>query len=332
MILADGVMGQAMEPVVPQYREPPRPADDVAAHRRERPGAARRALAPPARPRISRSTTSTCSRSTRRSNATRSASRPSDLDDAEIVIVAYGTAARVARTAVERGRARAACAAGIFRPITLWPFPSADALADAVRGKRAVVVVELSAGQMVEDVRLAIERRAAGLLPRPNGRHGAHAGRGARRGAPRLVAQRTITQGQRTMTTQAPDQPRLIYQHPASLVDRSTHYCPGCGHGIIHRLIAELSTSSTSRHARSASARSAAASSPTTTSTLISSSRRTAARRPWRPAYAACDQTRSCSPTRATATWRPSVPPRSSTPRHAARTSASSSSTTASTA
>jgi 2-oxoglutarate/2-oxoacid ferredoxin oxidoreductase subunit beta len=42
------------------------------------------------------------------------------------------------------------------------------------------------------------------------------------------------------MTTQAPDQPRLIYQHPASLVDRSTHYCPGCGHGIIHRLIAEL--------------------------------------------------------------------------------------------
>jgi 2-oxoglutarate ferredoxin oxidoreductase subunit beta len=42
------------------------------------------------------------------------------------------------------------------------------------------------------------------------------------------------------MTIQAPDQPRIIYQHPASLVDRSTHYCPGCGHGIIHRLIAEL--------------------------------------------------------------------------------------------
>jgi 2-oxoglutarate/2-oxoacid ferredoxin oxidoreductase subunit beta len=42
------------------------------------------------------------------------------------------------------------------------------------------------------------------------------------------------------MTIQAPDKPRVIYQHPASLVDRSTHYCPGCGHGIIHRLIAEL--------------------------------------------------------------------------------------------
>jgi 2-oxoglutarate/2-oxoacid ferredoxin oxidoreductase subunit beta len=34
--------------------------------------------------------------------------------------------------------------------------------------------------------------------------------------------------------------PRLLYQHPASLADRSTHYCPGCGHGVIHRLLAEL--------------------------------------------------------------------------------------------
>ncbi len=42
------------------------------------------------------------------------------------------------------------------------------------------------------------------------------------------------------MTIETPDLRRIIYQHPDALVDRSTHYCPGCGHGIIHRLIGEL--------------------------------------------------------------------------------------------
>lgn len=45
------------------------------------------------------------------------------------------------------------------------------------------------------------------------------------------------------MTTEAagaPSPPRVLYQRPRALVDKSTHYCPGCGHGIIHRLIAEL--------------------------------------------------------------------------------------------
>ena len=65
-------------------------------------------------------------------------------------------AARVARTACERARANG-IKAGIFRPITLWPFP-AEALAEAAAKVSAVVVIELSAGQMVEDVRLALER------------------------------------------------------------------------------------------------------------------------------------------------------------------------------
>jgi 2-oxoglutarate ferredoxin oxidoreductase subunit alpha len=95
------------------------------------------------------------------------------LDDADLVIVAYGTAARIARTAVERARAEG-IRAGIFRPITLWPFPSRE-LAEATVPKRAVVVLELSAGQMVEDVRLAVEGRlpvhfhgrTGGMLPTP---------------------------------------------------------------------------------------------------------------------------------------------------------------------
>jgi 2-oxoglutarate/2-oxoacid ferredoxin oxidoreductase subunit alpha len=96
------------------------------------------------------------------------------LEDAEVVLVAYGTAARVARTAVERARERG-IRAGLFRPITLWPFPSA-ALRQAASGARAVVSVELSAGQMVEDVRLALNGavpvsllgRMGGMVPSPD--------------------------------------------------------------------------------------------------------------------------------------------------------------------
>ena len=91
-----------------------------------------------------------------------------------MVLVAYGTAARIARTAVERARA-AGLRAGLFRPITLWPFP-AEALCDAARGARAVLAVEMSAGQLVEDVRLAIEGavpvfhhgRMGGMVPTPD--------------------------------------------------------------------------------------------------------------------------------------------------------------------
>jgi 2-oxoglutarate ferredoxin oxidoreductase subunit alpha len=79
------------------------------------------------------------------------------LDDAGIVIVAYGIAARIARTAVDRARA-GGLDAGLLRPITLFPFPS-QAVRDAAGRARAVLVVELSAGQMVEDVRLAVEGR-----------------------------------------------------------------------------------------------------------------------------------------------------------------------------
>jgi 2-oxoglutarate ferredoxin oxidoreductase subunit alpha len=95
------------------------------------------------------------------------------LGDADLVVVAYGTAARVARTAIERVR-EVGLRAGLFRPITLWPFPS-HALAEAAEHARGVLVVELSAGQMVEDVRLAIEGRqpvmfsgrTGGMVPTP---------------------------------------------------------------------------------------------------------------------------------------------------------------------
>ena len=95
------------------------------------------------------------------------------MDDAEICIVAFGIAARVSRNAVDEAR-RQGIKVGMIRPITLWPFPVAPfkAAADHVK---AFISVELSMGQMIEDVKLASEcrvpvtlcNRAGGMIPTP---------------------------------------------------------------------------------------------------------------------------------------------------------------------
>jgi 2-oxoglutarate ferredoxin oxidoreductase subunit alpha len=172
IILADGVLGQAMEPVRPRYRMPARLDAGWALS-----GAAGRA------PRVIRSLNLRPEdleahnvALQRKFGAIVAAERrwaTEDLDDADVVIVAYGIAARVARTAVERAR-QEGLRVGLFRPITLWPFPATE-LRAAVSGARAVVVLELSAGQLVEDVRLAVEGqiavffhgRTGGMVPTP---------------------------------------------------------------------------------------------------------------------------------------------------------------------
>ncbi|HUU91199.1 MAG TPA: 3-methyl-2-oxobutanoate dehydrogenase subunit VorB [Phycisphaerae bacterium] len=75
-------------------------------------------------------------------------------DDAEVILVAYGTSARIARDAVRAAR-QAGIKAGLVRPITLWPFPAEPLVAAAERGAR-FLVVEMSWGQMIEDVKLAL--------------------------------------------------------------------------------------------------------------------------------------------------------------------------------
>ncbi len=97
------------------------------------------------------------------------------LEDAQIVAVAYGAAARVARNAVQAARAQG-MKVGLLRPITLWPFPKAPLAALAERVK-AFVCVELSMGQMIEDVELATRckrpvlfcGRTGGMVPTPEG-------------------------------------------------------------------------------------------------------------------------------------------------------------------
>ncbi len=76
------------------------------------------------------------------------------MDDAEICIVAYGTTSRIARNAITKARNEFGIKAGLIRPITLWPFPS-QPIADAAKKVKAFLAVEMSTGQMVEDVRLA---------------------------------------------------------------------------------------------------------------------------------------------------------------------------------
>jgi len=74
--------------------------------------------------------------------------------DSDVMVVAYGTPARISKAAVAKARAKG-IKAGLIRPITLWPFPEKEISEIADRVKK-FLVVEMSAGQMVEDVRLSV--------------------------------------------------------------------------------------------------------------------------------------------------------------------------------
>jgi 2-oxoglutarate ferredoxin oxidoreductase subunit alpha len=91
-----------------------------------------------------------------------------DLDDAELIVVAYGIAARIVRGAVHKAR-QEGIKVGWIRPITLWPFPM-EQVGRAADEFRIFLVVELSNGQMVEDVKLAVAGKAPVLFyGRPGG-------------------------------------------------------------------------------------------------------------------------------------------------------------------
>ncbi len=76
------------------------------------------------------------------------------IDHAELIVVAFGSVARIVKTSIEMAR-EAGLRVGLIRPITLFPFP-AKALRDAARNTRRFLTIELNTGQMVEDVRLSL--------------------------------------------------------------------------------------------------------------------------------------------------------------------------------
>lgn len=94
-------------------------------------------------------------------------------DDADYLVVAFGSSARVSLKTIEMARAEG-IKVGLFRPITLWPFPSKK-LAEYAQKVKGMLTVEMNAGQMVEDVRLAVNGkvpvehygRQGGIVPTP---------------------------------------------------------------------------------------------------------------------------------------------------------------------
>lgn len=95
------------------------------------------------------------------------------MEDAEIAVAAFGITARVSQNAVDMARAKG-IRAGLVRPITLWPFPE-KAMKEAAKHCRAFVSVEMNMGQMIEDVKLSIDcsrpvslcSRTGGMIPEP---------------------------------------------------------------------------------------------------------------------------------------------------------------------
>jgi len=94
-----------------------------------------------------------------------------NCEDADVVIVAYGTTARIARSAMAQARAEG-LKVGLFRPITIWPYPYKE-LKEASKNAKAVICAEMSMGQMIYDVQLALEGtkpirfvgEAGGIMP-----------------------------------------------------------------------------------------------------------------------------------------------------------------------
>lgn len=100
--------------------------------------------------------------------------REYDIEDAEILIVAFGTSGRIAQSAIKVAREEG-IKVGIFRPVSLYPYPY-DRLREVIKDKKAILVVEMSGGQMLEDVHLAVQDRVpitfygrmGGMVPFPD--------------------------------------------------------------------------------------------------------------------------------------------------------------------
>lgn len=158
MILQDGMMGQMMEPVV--FPEPLNPGDlpskpwklDGAKGR-----SSRTILSLLLDPLIEEELNLKLARKYDDITSKIQKSEAYMTDDARLVVVAYGTSARIAKGAVNKVR-EIGLKVGLFRPITLWPYPK-QSLVQLNRKVNDFLVFEMSTGQMIEDVKLSLEGR-----------------------------------------------------------------------------------------------------------------------------------------------------------------------------
>ena len=181
MILSDGVIGQMMEKVVLPPFKPRRTEEEIL---KECPWATT-GRTKDRKPNIITSLELTSEVMEQRNlhlqekyqqirdNEVRFETMNLDEED-DYMIVAFGSAARIAEKAMELAKEEG-MKVGLFRPITLWPFPEKE-IAAAAKGKKGVLVVEINAGQMVEDVRLSVNGavpvahfgRLGGIVPEPD--------------------------------------------------------------------------------------------------------------------------------------------------------------------
>lgn len=175
MILADGTMGQMMEPVaLDDLKVAPMPAKPWATTGTgmKRPHNIVNSLF--LKPEELEKTNFERYERYAAIQATEAKAEEYRMEDAEICIAAFGIAARVSKNAVDEAR-KMGIKAGLIRPITLWPFPN-EVFRKAADHVKAFISVELSMGQMIEDVRLASEcrvpvtlcNRAGGMIPTPD--------------------------------------------------------------------------------------------------------------------------------------------------------------------
>ncbi len=179
MILSDGVIGQMMEKVVLPEQRPRRTEDEI---RKEQPWGTlgRKGERKPNIITSLELDSSIMEKNNARFQAKYKKIEENEVlyeeilcDDAEYIIVAFGSAARISQKAIDMARAEG-IKVGLFRPITLWPFPSKrlNSYKDKVKG---ILTMELNAGQMIEDVKLAVECRVpvehygrlGGIVPSP---------------------------------------------------------------------------------------------------------------------------------------------------------------------
>lgn len=179
MILADGIVGQMMEKVVLPEQRPRRTEEEI---RRQCPWAAdgrkdgrKRNVVTSLELESAKMEEINRMLQARYREIEQNETRWEEIGvkDADYLIVAFGSVARICEKACEIA-AEKGVKIGIIRPITLWPFPS-EAINKAAEGKKGILVVELNAGQMIEDVRLAVHDslpvehfgRMGGIIPSP---------------------------------------------------------------------------------------------------------------------------------------------------------------------
>jgi 2-oxoglutarate ferredoxin oxidoreductase subunit alpha len=174
IIFADGMLGQMMEPVeFPDRMNPKRlpPKDWAITGAKGRPGRVIRSLI--LDPILEEEHNWKLMRKYERIQKKEVKYETYLLDDAKMAVVAFGTAARIAKGAVNRVREQG-LKVGLFRPITLWPFPG-PILGELAKKVKLFFVFEMNMGQMVEDVRIALGTdgdihfygRPGGIIPTP---------------------------------------------------------------------------------------------------------------------------------------------------------------------